>query len=296
VNLLNGDGIDVDRLDYTSRDLWASGVETSTIDLPRLLSSLCIRKHKKTYKLLFLKNAISVIESVLDVRNFLHAWIFSHHKVVYDQYLLKKAIETLAINITESRYDFDKANGKEKKRIQKKALSKLFSVDSFFEPQKIGKEKYHLHLITDDDLIFLMKQDIKNNQRTSSDNYMHSWLYREHKLSPLWKSYPEFRAIFEDISNTKLKKFDAKVEYLVKNIIKPTGYNYKIEHVKPSYHEISDKDIIVVIDKKLVFFRDLRLPQRSKDNLCPFFYIYGDFNEKDRKELTKELIRLAKKV
>jgi len=103
IQLLNGRTIDVDSLDYTSRDRWASGVDVSTVDLSRLLSSICIRKHKGEYRLAFYKNALSAIENVLDVKNFHSLWTFAHHKVEYDQLVLSRAIADLALNTTGQR-------------------------------------------------------------------------------------------------------------------------------------------------------------------------------------------------
>ncbi|MCK4564800.1 MAG: HD domain-containing protein, partial [Verrucomicrobia bacterium] len=97
IDLLNGKAIDVDKLDYVSRDKWASGTNSSNVDLHRLLSSVCLRKHSSKLKICFYKSALSVVESVLEAKNFQYLWIFSHHKVAYDQYVLKKAVETLAL-------------------------------------------------------------------------------------------------------------------------------------------------------------------------------------------------------
>ena len=42
ISLLNGRAIDVDKLDYTARDRWASGYTSSSIDLERLISAFRI--------------------------------------------------------------------------------------------------------------------------------------------------------------------------------------------------------------------------------------------------------------
>lgn len=57
--LLNGNGIDVDVLDYIQRDSWASGVSNVEIDFNRLLSSLMIKPKpmEHPYKL-FLKKVL----------------------------------------------------------------------------------------------------------------------------------------------------------------------------------------------------------------------------------------------
>lgn len=297
VTLLNGDCIDVDRLDYTSRDLWASGVETSTIDLPRLLSSLCMREYNSTLKIAFLKNAISVIESVLDVRNFLYVWIFSHHKVQYDQYLLDEAIKSLAISLYDKKMTNSMSKDSDNQtEILNEALSELFSVNSFFDPVEVGN--YRLKLVTDDDLVFLMKQEIEADTERCNSYNMHSWLYRRHELKPLWKSYPEFRTTFPELTIKKqLNKLYQDANSIVENFFKNDNCNFIVIKVSTSLEEISQKEIIIDMGNETIKgFDKLKLPRKYSDEFPNFFYIYGDeYIFRNKEKLIKELVRLAKK-
>lgn len=89
VSLLHGEVIDADRLDYTCRDVWASGYHTSSYDLKRLISALHIRKEPTTndYVVCFDSNVVNEIDNVMTVKDFQMKYVFNHHTVVYDQYL-----------------------------------------------------------------------------------------------------------------------------------------------------------------------------------------------------------------
>ena len=45
IELIHGDVIDADGLDYVCRDAWASGYSTNKIDITRLVASICIEKN-----------------------------------------------------------------------------------------------------------------------------------------------------------------------------------------------------------------------------------------------------------
>ncbi len=91
IGLINGAGIDVDKLDYILRDTWASGVNNVSIDLQRLLGALEVVRGRGGLTVAFKKSALSVVKSVLDGRNFLYRWVYSHHTVVYYNYVLNRA-------------------------------------------------------------------------------------------------------------------------------------------------------------------------------------------------------------
>lgn len=130
IRLLNGDAIDVDKLDYILRDTWASGVNNVEIDIHRLLASLCIiRDNDKVPQLAFKKSALSVIDSVIIGRNFLFQWIYSHHKVIYEQYIINKAVEKLSAIIS-------RVCGKDNINY---FLNRFFSIDALIEKVKLSE-------------------------------------------------------------------------------------------------------------------------------------------------------------
>ena len=180
IELLNSKSIDIDSIEYILRDTWASGVSNQDIDIIRLLSSLTILTDKnEEYELAFKKSSLSVIKSVIDGRNHLYKWVYSHHKLVYEQELLLRAIQEVA----ELLYGGN----------PEKFNSKVFSVELFSKPSKLV-DGTGLFLLTDGDLIYLLKKYV--NELPSAKRL----LYRNHH-KVLWKTYEEFDSIFDCIDS-----------------------------------------------------------------------------------------------
>ena len=192
ISLLHGKVIDADRLDYACRDVWASGYCTSTIDLQRLISAMSIRKNQEyKYVVCFNNNCMNEIESVLYVRFFQSKYVLTHHTVSYEQWLLVKSVEQMALhyfpNNQIERLD-DRAN---------KAVMDLCNIRSLWEPVRVGE--YKLIYPADGDFIHLMKQHINN------DDNIREWYSRKYRRYALWKSTTEFYHYFPELKNVDLK-------------------------------------------------------------------------------------------
>lgn len=193
IQLLNGRAIDVDKLDYTVRDIAISGIKTNQIDLDRLLASLRIANEENGYKLCFYKNALSAINNVFEVKNFLYQWVFSHHTVQYDQYLLKECVKEAAKGFTsEVKSD--------------KALSILFNPDTYL--QRTDHDEPKIKMLCDDDLVHLIKKYVR-------PELANEWLYRQYQMVPLWKSYFEFSYLF----GKSIKDSQSRIEKYLKSIL-----------------------------------------------------------------------------
>ncbi|MCM1301507.1 MAG: HD domain-containing protein [Bacteroides cellulosilyticus] len=221
IGLLNGDEIDADRTDYAMRDQWATGLNTIVINLERLFSSIHIvcneADHQKLPRVCFSKNALPELEKILEIKNYNSFWIFNHHKVLYHERVLRKAVGKLALLFEGS--DAIKEYLDEKKQteencelkadgIENKALYHFFDYHNLIESKPyildLGKEQYHeeLYLISDDDIVHLLKKFFCVNAICHKNgilkdfynrtNYAQEWLSRNHLLIPLWKSYVEF--------------------------------------------------------------------------------------------------------
>lgn len=100
ISLLNGHHIDADRLDYCLRDVWASGINATNINIKKLIFALSIeQKEDEKFVVCFDKQALSEIEGVLDVKNKFHFWCLNHHKVLHRKDLLDTSMQKLAIAI-----------------------------------------------------------------------------------------------------------------------------------------------------------------------------------------------------
>lgn len=200
IELIHGDVIDADGLDYACRDTWASGYSTTSIDVVRLIDSINIVKNDKgIYRLCFTAKCLNEIESVLHVKTFQQFFIFNHHTVAYEQRLLVKAMESAA------QFHFlGHVNNDQDER--EMALQKLCNVRAFFDVKNPGKHgikteytKLIISLPKDDDFVSLMSY-------IPDDIYVRQWFSRQYELKPLWKSKADFYFHFDKLRNVQLLK------------------------------------------------------------------------------------------
>lgn len=184
IDLIHGDIIDADGLDYACRDAWASGYCTSKIDVDRLIDSISIEKDKDgQYLVCYTAKALNEIEAVLNVKSFQQTNVITHHTVVYEQHLLVKAMESAALFHIEGKKNIED----EKERLS--ALKKLCCIDSFYSNMPLNYSKVNLVYPMDDDFVSLMKY-------IPEDKYVKQWLSRQYDLRPLWKSKADFFHLF----------------------------------------------------------------------------------------------------
>lgn len=180
ISLLHGNIIDADRLDYACRDVWASGYSTSSIDLRRLISALHIKKNREEdYVACFESNSLNEIESVLNVKDFQMKYVINHHTVNYEQFLLRKAACEMALAYYPDEKDEEDGF---------LALGKIINENSIVDKTKLPSTNLIVQNISDDDLIFLMKQ--------TTNDYYEEWSSRQYRYFPLWKSRDEFAYYF----------------------------------------------------------------------------------------------------
>jgi uncharacterized protein len=185
ISLLNGKAIDVDKLDYILRDTWVSGIDNISIDVHRLLAALTY--NPENHKLAYKKSALSVLESVVDARNYLHRWIYGHHKVAYRQHLLKTSVKKLAELIKPKNHD--------------SVLSSIFSLDTFTSDVTLPKG-IKVYLPADFDILSMLKKhrkEIPEVEELFSRNY---------QRKPLWKTWAEFSRHFRATDNEGLAVLD----------------------------------------------------------------------------------------
>ena len=92
IRLLNSSTVDVDKLDYIARDTQMSGYDSIVLDNKRLLDNVCIVDNDGIYYPAFGKGALSVLNNVVIAKNSQAKWIINHPVVIYEAYLLCKAI------------------------------------------------------------------------------------------------------------------------------------------------------------------------------------------------------------
>ena len=202
ISLLNGQVIDVDRLDYLLRDAYLTGFNTVTIDYRRLLTSIRIGIDNETslYKVFFLQHAVGVLENCVYAHDAERKWIQCHPTIIYEGYLLSRAIESVLKEFFPDGY------------IPRSCLS-----DAGIELKKSGRSTgLLLKSLTDADMLFLMKN-------TASPEVV-EYFSRGRWRAKLWKSEAEFYAYF---NSSKLggKNVDAALEGIY-DVISALHKNY----------------------------------------------------------------------
>lgn len=264
IQLLNGNAIDVDKLDYILRDTWASGVDNVSVDVERLLGSLILTKINNEFpRLAFSRQALSVIQTAVDARNYLYRWIYTHHKVIYDVDLLQKTIEILAKKITDnSSDDFYK---------------KVFSIESFSERLNIGD--FQIYFPTDGDLIYLMKKysdEIKEARE---------WLFREHSRVALWKNFAEYENIFKNVSERQRKVIFSHRKEIFTTFCAQESLpedTFLVLDAQPKTVVIERNQLFIEIRESVVPYTEIF--DEKKEDIPTYFLVYGS-----RELLTREL-------
>jgi uncharacterized protein len=204
IQLLNGETIDVDKLDYILRDTWASGVDNASIDVERLLGALILTRIGPDFpRLAFGSQALSVLQSAVDARNYLYQWIYCHHKVIYDAEMIRQSVKALGRILAdseeraESEYNNEGSESEDAEKRAEEFIRDLFSTESFRNHKDVGGIRWYLP--TDGDVACLLKRHSEEIPEARE------WLYRQHSRVPLWKTFAEYQVIFENKSEEDRK-------------------------------------------------------------------------------------------
>lgn len=284
ISLLHGKIIDADRLDYACRDVWASGYCTSNIDLRRLISALHIKKKNDDYVVCFESNSLNEIENVLNVKDFQTKFVINHHTVVYEQYILQQAAEKTAIYFFPPKPDAEDDNP------GYTALNKMVNINSISGELKTHRGGLLIRLISDDDLVFLMKQ-------TPNNDYYQEWSSRQYSRFALWKSKDEFHHYFPNISKSETL-INSKFEKTVREVIKQYGYSdndIQINEVKIKCR-VPLKSLYLVVANDLVRYTEIKPEDEERKDIV-FYYVYvSKKNCKDVEEIKVEREKLVKSL
>ncbi|WP_054750003.1 HD domain-containing protein [Ruminiclostridium josui] len=174
IRLLNSSTVDVDKMDYITRDTRMSGFDNVPIDIERLVKSVTAIKEKDGWIYpAFRKNALSVIDNVFRAKIEQSLWMVSHPVVLYDSELLSFCINSL------------------NKCIGEEYIEKVFSLEALGS-KGIEYENKTYRLLSDIDI----NSDLK---KCCLGNELMSELYeRGLRRHPIWKSYYEYKYLFND--------------------------------------------------------------------------------------------------
>lgn len=184
IELLHGDVIDADKFDYICRDKWASGYQSNSVDVERVINSIRLYSDTEgSYHIAYSKSALYEIKSLIDNKNFQNNWIFKHHQVVYDQFLLDSSVKELISYFKSGNKDFQPNH--------------LFNYKSFYDVIHIVEDT-NIYMLSDDDIVHFMK--------CHQDKIPHfkEWMSRDYQLVPIWKTYSEMIAFLGNEASTTL--------------------------------------------------------------------------------------------
>lgn len=170
--LLNSSVVDVDRLDYVIRDSKVIGFESVSLDYRRLLGGIRVRVEEGECSIVYLKQSVGILENVVFAHDAEKKWIQNHPTIGYEMNLLSQAIAEVREQFCET----------------------LFSKEALLEKGILTKDgKFRIRLMSDDDLVFLMK-----NIEKPSD-CIKRFFNRGVRERALWKSETDFEALFRDV-------------------------------------------------------------------------------------------------
>ena len=263
IELINGEAIDVDKLDYIIRDTWASGVKNASIDVGRLLGAATIGmddhgKPRLTYK----ATALSVMQTVIDARNYLYEWIYGHHTVVYYANLLTALCLKLGKALEKDQVSGDSIIGD------------IFSDKAFSAPVSIETRHGQLkqYLVNDGDVMSLFKQYCSDALEYQA--------YISHKPAhvPLWKTEAEYK-IFIDQDN----QFKFSGDQCIKRLRDQFGMSgdqcFSCSGMSGKLYDIKPSAIKVLMPNGNVYaYNDVanvtKHPSISENRGNPFCYIF----------------------
>ncbi|MBR3917142.1 MAG: HD domain-containing protein [Clostridia bacterium] len=264
IRLLNSSAIDVDKLDYITRDSEISGYDNVKVDTERLITSITPwyftnDKGNEQLVLVYDKTALSVIQNVVTCRNALYTWIYSHHKVQYETFLISNAIKEIA-------------------KQENPGNPNLFITQMFCLENIVN------NCLCDDDIWCLFKKhkDIPCIKEI---------LDRGNQKKAVWKSFVEFKEIFpERECDLKLGDFSVEnfkliagsnaleAEEFKKYLYKYKDLNIEAQIIKTSIKlsSIDRSAILILLNGHIYSYNTLLEELNPNLTINSFLYIYVD--------------------
>lgn len=267
IDLIHGDIIDADGLDYVCRDVWASGYSTSKVDVSRLINSIHIKEYEGKYVVCYSDKALNEIKSVLQVKNFQNDIVFNHHTVILEQELLKQAMQSAAIKcMLIQPQEKESVDDLRLRAIHELCDIKLYDVDGF--TLKNGEV---IISPMDDDFIHLMKE-------AKDDKFVSQWLSRRYDSIPLWKRQEAFLSVMDETLRADYDNrawiFSNDCKQFLAEVCETTVENIKILKIKP-------KDRLEKLNLALIY---------TGDKVCKYIEIFPLLNKDEQTEEVQEFI------
>lgn len=221
IALLNGELIDVDKLDYVIRDAYVTGYKSLSIDLDRLLAGYTLCKMNEEYRAGYKRRALSVIENVIFANDLERRWIQNHPTILYDGQLVDFLLGEYD---TYMKKQYEKAHSPES-HVQNpegktvglaaddglpKLIGTVFTKESLSQKGMSGIDP-PLRLICDADIIAYVK-NISNSKAARH------YLNRSERLKPIWKTEASFAPLVEDLGYPLLRDIQKDFDSFLKTL------------------------------------------------------------------------------
>ena len=286
IELVNGSALDVDKLDYIIRDTWASGVKNTAIDVDRLVHGATIVRTQNqvggyAINFAFKKSSISVVQSVIDARNYLYDWIYGHHTVLYYSHLLEQAV-----------ISFAKQYAKANKTTPKTVVRRMFSPEMFSKRVPLSKQgDFGVYLLSDGDIVHCLKMFAPDDP-----SYI---AYSSHKPRhvSLWKTGAEYRRRINEEH-----QFAVNAERCISQIRRKFGLSpdecFACSDMTMKIYDLKDDAVkIEIADEEVMPITKVahlpRHPHLTSGMMSSLFYVYLAESKQD---LKTEIINYINKM
>ena len=293
IRLINSQTVDVDKLDYITRDTQMSGFNNVSIDIERLEKSVtAVRVGEEGWLYpAFRKNALSVIDNVFRAKTEQGMWMVAHPVVLYDAELLSHCIRRLHVLIDES------------------YVTDIFSIEALgIGGVELSGKKYFL--LSDIDI----GADLRKFYH--SEKLFRELFERHARRHPLWKSYYEYKYLFSDATQGISEEeifyyFKPLIDYLkdselfvfgkaeYKKLIGDADASSLVKHPAEFLYRFFvekelDFDVVLLtstnsfapqFDPSSVFILFNNLPKRNGVNYATYKFLKGSKNKEDNRHL-----------
>lgn len=266
IELLHGDIIDADKFDYICRDKWASGYQSNSVDVDRIINSIVLYKKQEKYQIAYSKSALYEIQALIDNKNFQSNWVFKHRQVVYEQKIFKDCVRKLIERLQE--YGLFHAK-------------QLFNYKAFYEVVDVCSG-ISIYMLADDDVVHLLKKYL------SDDPVFKEWMSRQYKYFPIWKTYSEMKALLGEELSEKLLNSVGECYNDIEDVLKNKYKNdvFSIEKT-PQMKGVEKEQIYIYFNENTIEdFVNLGMPKITnpyENQLFKYIFIHKNcITEKEK--------------
>ena len=275
IDLLHGDVIDADKFDYICRDKWASGYQSNSVDVDRVINSIVLLKEDNLYRIAYSKSALYEIQALIDNKNFQSNWVFKHRQVVYEQKILTDCVQKLIECLKE--YGLSQAKD-------------LFNYRSFYEVVEVCPE-IRIYMLSDDDIVHLLKKYLAN------DPLFKEWMSRQYTYFPVWKTYSEMKAFLgNELSEKLLNNVGELYGHIENQLIEYCHADVFSIAQTPKMRGIEENQIFIYFDRNtIVDFVNLGMPKVAnpyENQLFKYIFVHkkSEYTRLDIIEFIKDVI------